>query len=207
MRKNPLWPWLEAQGGVGEKQAARLLGAIGDPLTRPQIIRDDGTVEPARYRNVSELLSLCGHGDPARKRRSGMTQAEAKATGNPEAKKRVRLIAMSCVKLDGVPDKNGRRRALSPYRLVYDQARAENASKVHASECRNRKPYWAKPNGCGTSAHPELGEAGTPWRDGHQLGDALRKVGKQFLKDLHAEARRLAGLSGEDQASRQSEAA
>lgn len=193
LKKNPLWVWIEAQKGVGAKQAARFLVAIGDPLARPQIIHDDGTEEPARKRKVSELLSLCGHGDPARRPRKGMTQADAMALGNPEAKKRLRLIAMTCLKLDGKPDKNGRARARSPYRDVYEAARAEYATRIHKDECRNRKPYWQAPNGCGTSAHPEWGAPGTPWRDGHQLGSALRIVGKQFVKDLYREAERLQG--------------
>jgi hypothetical protein len=100
-------------------------------------------------------------------------------------------MMMSCLKLDGKPDKNGRPRALSPYRTEYDKARALSADKVHTAECRNRKPYWQAPNGCGISAHPEWGAIGTPWRDGHQHNDALRKAGKQFLKDLYREAQRL----------------
>lgn len=193
LKRQPLWPWIEAQKGIGPKQAARLLGVIGDPLTRPEIIHDDGTIEPARRRSVSETLSYCGHGDPDRKPRKGMTQKEAFQLGNPDAKKRLRVIAMQCMRLDGVPDKNGRPRALSPYREVYDKAREEYADRVHDKECRNRKPHWADPNGCGTSQHPEWGAPGSPWRPGHQKAAALRKAGKQFIKDLYHEALRLQG--------------
>lgn len=61
VRKHPLGPWLAAQRGIGEKQGARLLAAIGDPYIRPEIVREDGTVEPSRPRLVSELWALCGY--------------------------------------------------------------------------------------------------------------------------------------------------
>lgn len=61
MRRHPLGPWMAAQPGIGEKQGARLLAAIGDPYVRPEIVREDGTVEPSRPRMVSELWALCGY--------------------------------------------------------------------------------------------------------------------------------------------------
>lgn len=61
MRKHALGPWLAAQKGIGEKQGARLLAAIGDPYIRPEIVREDGTVEPSRPRLVSELWAFCGY--------------------------------------------------------------------------------------------------------------------------------------------------
>jgi transposase len=51
MRAHPLGLWVRETVGVGEKQAARLLAAIGDPAERP---------------NVAKLWQYCGHGDPAR---------------------------------------------------------------------------------------------------------------------------------------------
>ena len=61
MRKHPLGPWAAARKGVGEKQGARLLAAIGDPYIRPEITREDGTVEPSRPRMVSELWAYAGY--------------------------------------------------------------------------------------------------------------------------------------------------
>ena len=61
MRKHPLGPWAAARKGVGEKQGARLLAAIGDPYLRPEITREDGTVEPSRPRMVSELWAYAGY--------------------------------------------------------------------------------------------------------------------------------------------------
>lgn len=61
LRKHPLGLWIKATVGIGEKQGARLLAAIGDPYIRPEITRADGTVEPSRPRTVSELWALCGY--------------------------------------------------------------------------------------------------------------------------------------------------
>lgn len=61
MREHPLGPWVQRTVGVGEKQCARLLAAIGDPYIRPEIARDDGTVEPSRPRTVSQLWAYTGY--------------------------------------------------------------------------------------------------------------------------------------------------
>lgn len=105
MRAHPLGPWVNAQRGVGMKQAARLLAAIGDPYAKPDA---DGGWAPRR---VSDLWSYCGHGDPARRRRIGMSKDEALAAGNQTAKMRVHLIAESIMKARG------------PLRAVYDSRR------------------------------------------------------------------------------------
>lgn len=65
MRKHPLGPWVKAQRGVGDKQAARLLACIGDPYWRPQLVYEDedGTIirtVPAGPRTVSALWAYCG---------------------------------------------------------------------------------------------------------------------------------------------------
>lgn len=65
-------------------------------------------------------------------------------------------------------------------RDVYDRARAHYAERIHHAAC---PPCHAK--------------AGEPWKAGHQHMAALRKVEKEFLKDLWREARRLKGLEYE----------
>jgi hypothetical protein len=93
MRAHPLGSWVKRTIGVGEKQAARLLAAIGDPADRP---------------NPAKLWQYAGHGDPARsKLRKGQPVEH-----NPIAKMRTRLIANSCIK-----------QMRSPYRAVYDRER------------------------------------------------------------------------------------
>lgn len=70
------------------------------------------------------------------------------------------------------PQSNSRARARSPYRDVYDQARAHYADALHKEPCVR----------CGPSGKPAL--AGSPLSDKHKLARALRKVGKEILKDL-----------------------
>lgn len=99
MRAHPLGAWVKATVGIGEKQAARLLAAIGDPAERP---------------NPAKLWQYAGHGDPARsKLRKGQPVEHS-----PTAKMRTRLIANSCIK-----------QAHSPYRAVYDRERAKWADR------------------------------------------------------------------------------
>jgi len=51
LRKHPLGPWIKAQKGVGDKQGARLLAAIGDPYWNDL---------HGRPRTVSELWAYAG---------------------------------------------------------------------------------------------------------------------------------------------------
>jgi hypothetical protein len=108
MRKHPLGPWVKAQKGVGEKQAARLLASVGDPYWQSA---DD------RPRLVSELWSYCGHGGPSRRRRGQVVN------WSPAAKMRIYLIAESCMKTGG------------PYREVYDKRKAATENRLHNADC------------------------------------------------------------------------
>lgn len=150
-RKHPLAAWAKAQPGVGEKLMGRLIAQIGDPAERP---------------NPAKLWAYCGVGDPARKRRSGMTQEEAFKLGNPGAKKLCWLLSESFVKVNR-----------GPYREAYDTARAKYADRVHATACVR----------CGPSGHPAA--PGSPWSLKHQHEAAKRYAVKQFLKDLWVASR------------------
>ncbi|MFG2638548.1 hypothetical protein ACGFX8_32970 [Streptomyces sp. NPDC048362] len=123
LRNHPLGPWVKNTKGVGEKQAARLLGTIGDPYWN--------TLHE-RPRLVSELWQYAGHGDPARsKRRRGQLVEHS-----PDAKKRTWLISSKCVTfIDKSTCNDGThadRCKCSPYRLVYDaQRRHRRTSPQH----------------------------------------------------------------------------
>ena len=128
MKTSPWRAWLDnpRSKGVGAKQLARLLGAIGDPYWHGA---DD------RPRMVSELWSYCGYAvkdgvAPRRKRGE-------KSTWSEEARKRAWLIATSCVKSGG------------HYREVYDRAKLKYASAVHTHECIRCGPS-GKPAQIGT---------------------------------------------------------
>lgn len=99
MRAHPLGKWVKGTVGLGEKQAARLIAAIGDPLWNH--------AEDRPRRGPAELWAYCGYA-PGQKRTKGVRD-----NWNGEAKMRARLCAESCIK-----------HRHSPYREVYDDARA-----------------------------------------------------------------------------------
>jgi hypothetical protein len=190
LRKHPLGPWVKATHGVGEKQGARLLAAIGDPYWNS--LHD-------RPRTVSELWAYCGyHVLPARQacidsqegtaggnktghpdHRSGDSQKRLvgvapkrqkgqRANWSTTAKTRTYLIAESCIK-----------QRTSPFRPVYDDTRAKYADAVHSTECTR----------CGPKGKPAA--AGSPLSDGHKHARAMRAVSKAVLKELWQQAKHI----------------
>lgn len=179
MRSHPLGPWVKAQRGIGEKQAARLLAKIGDPCVNATA----GTC-----RTVSQLWAYCGlhvvaGGDPgqagldAQRRFAGVAarrQKGQKANWSTDAKTRAWLIVQSCMKQLDTSCKTDTGIAehvegcgCSPYRVVIDQRRQHTAT-----------------------THPE-------WTPGHSLNDAMRVASKRLLRDLWREARRCHGFADE----------
>ena len=192
MRRHALGPWVRSTVGIGEKQAARLLAAIGDPYWNT--LHD-------RPRTVSELWAFCGFhtlpcgqgrsdaqtstaaggqtgsSDPGQRaldthrtsaRVAARRQRGQKDNWSAAAKMRAYLVAESCIK-----------QARSPYRPVYDARRAATSERVHAVACVR----------CGPSGKPA--QPGTAWSAGHQHADALRIVAKRILRDLWRAARDL----------------
>ena len=160
MRLHPLGAHVKATKGLGEKQAARLLAAIGNPADR---------ATPAK------LWQYAGHGDPARSRKRRGQVVEF----NPTAKMRVHLCAESAMKqrcgactvaakamVDATPHDGAPWQpphdctcaATHPYRAVYDRERAKWADRETS--------------------------------DGHKHNHALRVVGKHILLDLWKAARK-----------------
>jgi hypothetical protein len=172
MRAHPLHPWLEAQRGVGEKQGARLLAAIGNPYWNTV------TNKP---RTVGQLWSYCGlapvpvdhdgvrlpytaigepgfahPGNPCadpdckaawvtKRMRRGQ-----KVDWSPTAKMRAYLIAVQVMKMRH-----------PYYREVYDKRRARTEL-----------------------THPD-------WTALHSHNDALHVTAKEILKDMWRESKRL----------------
>jgi hypothetical protein len=111
MRTHPLNPWIKGVKGIGEKQGARLLAAIGDPYW------NTAADQPRR---VSDLWSYCGYGDAA----TQVRKRGQKANWNATAKMRAFLVAESCMKIRD-----------SPYRAIYDAARDRYKDAIHIKEC------------------------------------------------------------------------
>jgi hypothetical protein len=106
MRKHPLGAWVKEQRGVGEKQAARLLAAIGDPYWNT--LHD-------RPRTPSELWGYCGL-KPGQRRRRG-----EQANWSTAAKMRAYNIAESMLKAGN--------------REIYDKRKAATEGRMHDVEC------------------------------------------------------------------------
>lgn len=129
--------WQKAERGIGEHLLARLLGHLGDPYVATphawlETPPDSHVCDPARcgenkhlvafepyVRKVSQLWSYCGVGDATRKRRAGMTQADAFGLGSPICKMLIHLLAEACMK-----QPNGNK-----YRDVYTAGRAKYATR------------------------------------------------------------------------------
>jgi hypothetical protein len=109
MKAHPLGPWVKRSRGLGMKQVARLLAAIGDPVWN--------YAEDRPRRGPAELWAYCGY-VPGQRRERGV-----RSNWNAAAKSRAYLCAESCVKAGG------------PYRDVYDDGRDRYAEAVHESEC------------------------------------------------------------------------
>lgn len=190
LRQHPLGPWMRAAQGVGEKQGARLLAALGDPYVntlhgRPRTVSELWAYSgfhtvPAGHPPVDTHTDNAGGdtsgGSPDQiagdTQRSNNRVAAARARGqranwSATAKMRAHLVAVSCMKTAG------------PYRDVYEQTRAKYADATHPVPCRR----------CGPAGQPA--PAGSALSAGHQHARALRLVAKRVLRDLWLEARRL----------------
>jgi len=174
----PIIAWQQSTPGIGEHLLARLLGHLGHPvIARPHHWEGTGAkrvlVADTPYeRTVSQLWQYCGHGDPTRRIKAGMSAEELAAVGSPRLKMITHLLAEACMKAIGGETSNGVVRKRSPYRDVYDLRRIETIDRLHAAPCVR----------CGPKGKPA--PEGSPWSLAHQNADALRIVGKELLRDL-----------------------
>lgn len=195
-----LYVWVESDEacGVGAETLSRLIGVTGHPLVAQphrwtKEPPDDHDCDSNACGNGRHLVAgepfvrtlrqwwqYCGFGDPNRRRESGMSQEDALAMGNQKAKVMAWNLAESCVKKTGSGNQ-----PRSPFRNDYDIARADAEDKVHDRVCRNTKRWPQKPNGCATRDHPEWGEPGSPWRDGHKAAHAHRITTKAILRRIY----------------------
>lgn len=167
----PVLDFAKATSGIGLKSLARLMGEVGDFATFTEAWWEEGDEKTEGKKvlvtgetfsiGVRDLWSYCGVGDPTRKMKGGITQAELFALGNPRAKKQAWLMATACLKAK-----------TSPYNPLYYTVRAKYEKAVHSRVCAQ----------CGTKGHPA--PEGSALRPGHVHANALRLVAKAILKDL-----------------------
>jgi hypothetical protein len=207
LRAHPLGPWMKAQPGVGPKQGARLLAALGDPYMRPDMQRADGTVEPARPRRVSELWAYAGlhvvtlelPADPGGDDAHILIVGGDLDGGNPDQALRDTqgtAVGVAASRRRGQRSNwsdEARKRAYlvaakcvmqadgTVWRDTYTAARAKYADAIHKLPCPR----------CGPSGKPA--PIGSPLSDGHKHARALRIVSKSILRELWREAGRLHG--------------
>jgi hypothetical protein len=198
LRDHPLGSWIAGTIGIGEKQGARLLAAIGDPYwnygaDRPRRLYDlyaftgfhvwdidpeTGEVLSGQERNgTQEVHAGDGGGTiPAVGVAPGRRKGQ-QSNWSSIARTRTHLVAVSCIK-----------NRKSPYRAVYDAGREKYADAVHELPCPR----------CGPSGHPAL--PGSDLGDGHKHARAIRSVCKAILKDLWRESKAIheAALEQED---------
>ncbi len=190
----------------------RIVGITGNPAVAiPYKWADDGREivpdGPPRWRSVRELWQWSGAGDASFQPYSDVlgrpvTQADKLRSGKRTQLRPLLYAWSSSLVRSATPvtkEESPRfgqpvsaAAAESKYWKVFTEAREAGRQKVHASQCKNRKRApWS--NGCGTVAHPEWGEPGSPWRPGHVLAHAHRVVQKELLRDFW----RVAGGEGE----------
>lgn len=129
IRTSAFATWVKNTPGVGEKQAARLLGALGDPYV------NETTGE---IRTVSQLWAYSGYGrikdGKAERIPKGAKQEDILRLGKPKIKSRTWLIVQSCIKAN-----KGR------YREMYDMERSYYADAIHTVDCANCKVKAGEP--------------------------------------------------------------
>jgi hypothetical protein len=185
LRKHPLAGLQQRYRGLGAKQFARLLAAVGDPYYHDPL---------QRPRTLGELWAYCGFhvvhagGHPARETQNSAAPgvAPTRRRGSPQnwstnARRRCWLIAEALMKSGRRHD--DRRGPHDPvadkYRGIYDDLRLRYAEAVHQVDCVR----------CGRAGTPA--PAASALSDGHKHARALRGVAKEFLRDLWTESKSL----------------
>jgi hypothetical protein len=204
LRKHPLGAWMKAQKGIGEKQGARLLAAIGDPYIRPELLNEDGSVKSKEGpRTVSALWAYCGlhvlpvgqprcatqsksaggdqHGDPGQ----GSIDTLHPCAGVAAKRQRgVKSNWSSAAKMRAylVAEKCMQTGRCQQCRdgQASDGPRVDDA--VPACACSPYRVTYDARRAHAAVTHPE-------WTDGHSHNDALRVSAKAILRDLWRAAR------------------
>lgn len=221
LRRHQLGAWMKAQRGIGEKQGARLLAAIGDPYIRPEIAREDGTVLPAGPRTVSALWAYCGFhtlpvsghsihdgqrsiatdgayfpagqgADNGQTYRAGRDQLAARHPGHAQNEAHV-VFAWVAARRQRGQRANWSTKAKTRAYLIAESCL--KAGGPYRDVYDKRKAHTEGRTHAAPCApcgsKGKPAAAGSAWRDGHRHADALRIAAKTILRDLWREARRI----------------
>lgn len=140
--------WVEATPGLGHNNLARILGETGHPVhARPYKLNGENLdALPEFHRTVRQWWAFTGNGDvtrqPGRNFVGDMSQAAVLAGGKPWVRTRTHVATQSFIKMTGKPDKNGRVKTRSPYRDIYEAAKADAIARGWGEQGR-RVPYPA----------------------------------------------------------------
>lgn len=211
VRKHPMGAWLKAQRGVGEKQGARLLAAIGDPYWNDL---------HNRPRTVSELWAYCGyHTLPSGHTETGTQASRAAGATLPGGQSGSATPSTSAAGIQ-LPSGQGCTEAHATlaggvYNVAAKRAKGQRANWSANAKMRAyliaesvvksggpwREVYDKRKSAtegrlhvvacvrCGPSGKPA--QPGSAWSAGHRHADALRITAKEILKGMWQEARRL----------------
>ena len=208
---------VKATPGLSEYQIGRLLGEAGHPrlaTSYKQVDNPDFDPEQPQsrtnekrkafpdelyLRSKSQWRQRCGYGSPGR-HKAGETQEYALSRRLPKAKKIVwQMIGGQggAAFQNGVADKNGRSRGLSPYNAIIQEVKAEYAEKLHTGPCSGGyvsafgKVVFAKckigeDGRIVDKGQPKVryAEAGDPFSPSHIQATAFRQAGRQLLEDI-----------------------
>lgn len=190
--------WAAAIPGLATGELfPRILCTLGHPRIAEPWRWEGKNLIPAGdpyERTLRQLWAFCGCGDPERIPAKNMSREQLLACGKRTAIRPLLYTFSNYLAMVGMPVTKkdsklfGRPRSYaaadSPFFKLFIEAKTDGASHIHDRQCQNHKRPPMKPDGCGTVAHPEWGEPGSPWRPGHVLAHAHRIVHKEFLREL-----------------------
>jgi hypothetical protein len=177
--------WVTGIPGIASGELfPRLLGLLGHPRVAIPWRWEDRVLVPAGEpyeRTVRELWSYCGCGDPERVPGKNASREELLAAGK---RRQVRPLLYTFSSYLVLMHTRSEAVAGSKFYKICVEAKQAAQGNVHERQCQNHKRPPMRSNGCGTVAHPEWGEPGSPWRPGHIDMHAHRIVHKEFLREL-----------------------
>ncbi len=178
MRQHPLAAYQKQARGVGEKQLARLLAAVGDPYLRTM---PDGSTVP---RTVSQLWAYCGlHTIPVGQRHCDdhVQPADGGTSSHPAGTK----SPPQSIRASSRPGETEAARRRKGQQANWSTDAKTRAYLIATSCIKSGGEYRAvydQRRALTAATHPD-------WTPGHSHNDALRIVSKRILRDLWRAAR------------------